>query len=110
MIGVASRHDAHDRPSDPAHARWRGVPRRPAAAGRGAQQRRRPLPQRALLFPHHVNHHLEHHLYPAVPHDHLPKLQRLLVEKGALQSAEWRDTSATLRRVFAPRGSLKIID
>jgi fatty acid desaturase len=58
---------------------------------------------RALLFPHHVNHHLEHHLYPAVPHYHLPHLHRLLQQKGALQGAELRDLSETLRRVFAPR-------
>lgn len=61
------------------------------------------LAGRALLFPHHVNHHLEHHLYPAVPHYHLPRLHRLLAEKGALDGAEVRDLSDTLRRIFAPR-------
>ncbi len=60
------------------------------------------LAGRALLFPHHVNHHLEHHLYPAVPHYHLPRLHRLLAEKGALDGAELRDLSDTLGRVFAP--------
>ena len=58
---------------------------------------------RALLFPHHVNYHLEHHLYPAVPHYHLPRLHRLLAEKGALDCAEVRDLAATFRLVFAPR-------
>ncbi len=58
---------------------------------------------RALLFPHHVNHHLEHHLYPAVPHYHLPRLHRLLADKGALKDAEVRDLSETLRTIFAPR-------
>ena len=58
---------------------------------------------RALLFPHHVNYHLEHHLYPAVPHYHLPRLHRLLAEKGALQGAEVRDLGETLALVFAPR-------
>ena len=58
---------------------------------------------RALLFPHHVNHHLEHHLYPAVPHYHLPRLNRLLAEAGALQGAEVRDLSDTLSRIFAAR-------
>ena len=58
---------------------------------------------RALLFPHHVNYHLEHHLYPAVPHYHLPQLHRLLRDKGALQGAEVRDLSDTLRLIFAPR-------
>ena len=58
---------------------------------------------RACLFPHHVNHHLEHHLYPAVPHYHLPRLHRLLLEKSALQGAEVRDLSDTLHKVFATR-------
>jgi fatty acid desaturase len=58
---------------------------------------------RAILFPHHVNHHLEHHLYPAVPHYHLPRLHRLLLEKGALHGAEVRDLAGTFGLVFAPR-------
>lgn len=58
---------------------------------------------RALLFPHHVNYHLEHHLYPAVPHYHLPRLHRLLRDKGVLQGAEVRDIGDTLNRIFAPR-------
>jgi len=58
---------------------------------------------RALLFPHHVNYHIEHHLYPAVPHYHLPRLHRLLAQKGALDGAEVRDLPATLRLVFARR-------
>ena len=58
---------------------------------------------RALLFPHHVNFHLEHHLYPAVPHYHLPRLHRLLRDKGALDAAEVRDLSDTWTRIFAPR-------
>jgi len=58
---------------------------------------------RALLFPHHVNYHLEHHLYPAVPHYHLPRLHRLLAEKGALDGAEVRDLAEAFALVFAPR-------
>ena len=58
---------------------------------------------RAVLFPHHVNYHLEHHLYPAVPHYHLPRLHRLLVDKGALAGAEVRDLTSTLGLVFAAR-------
>ena len=58
----------------------------------------------ALLFPHHVNFHLEHHLYPAVPHYHLPQLHQLLRDKGVLSgTAEVRDLSDTLGRIFAPR-------
>ncbi len=60
---------------------------------------------RALLFPHHVNYHLEHHLYPAVPHYHLPRLHRLLAEKGALDGAEVRDLGETFGLIFAPRGA-----
>jgi fatty acid desaturase len=58
---------------------------------------------RATLFPHHVNYHLEHHLYPAVPHYHLPRLHRLLREKGALEGAEVRDVAGSWRRIFAAR-------
>jgi fatty acid desaturase len=58
---------------------------------------------RAVLFPHHVNYHLEHHLYPAVPHYHLPRLHRLLQDKGALADAEVRDVPSTWQLVFAPR-------
>jgi fatty acid desaturase len=58
-----------------------------------------------LLFPHHVNYHLEHHLYPAVPHYHLPRLHRLLFDKGALAGAEVRDIMETFGRVYAPRSS-----
>jgi fatty acid desaturase len=54
---------------------------------------------RTFLFPHHVNYHLEHHLYPAVPHYRLPRLHRLLADKGALADAEVRDLSETLRMV-----------
>jgi fatty acid desaturase len=60
---------------------------------------------RALLFPHHVNYHLEHHLYPAVPHYHLPRLHRLLAEKGALDGAEVRDLGETFGLIFAPRAA-----
>lgn len=59
------------------------------------------LAGRALLFPHHVNYHLEHHLYPAVPHYHLPRLHRLLLDKSALQGAEARDLQDTLQIIFA---------
>jgi fatty acid desaturase len=58
---------------------------------------------RFFLFPHHVNYHLEHHLYPAVPHYHLPRLHRALIDKGALDGAEVRDVRASWQLVFAPR-------
>ncbi|MBL8511716.1 MAG: fatty acid desaturase family protein [Betaproteobacteria bacterium] len=58
---------------------------------------------RFFLFPHHVNYHLEHHLYPAVPHYYLPRLHRLLRDKGALDGAEVRDLRDTFGLLFAPR-------
>lgn len=61
---------------------------------------------RGALFPHHVNYHVEHHLYPAVPHYRLPALHRLLRSRGLLDEAEIRPFTDTLRRVFAPRGSI----
>jgi fatty acid desaturase len=39
---------------------------------------------RALVAPHFVNYHLEHHLLMTVPAYHLPKLHRMLEERGAL--------------------------
>lgn len=41
--------------------------------------------ERALLAPNRVNFHLEHHLIMAVPHYHLPRLRRLLLERGVLE-------------------------
>ena len=64
---------------------------------------------RAILFPHHVNYHLEHHLYPAVPHYRLPRLHRLLRDKGVLDGAEVLDVGETLRLVFAPRALRPVV-
>lgn len=58
---------------------------------------------RVTLFPHHVNYHLEHHLYPAVPHYHLPRLHRILRDKGALEAAEVRDVRDTWNLVYSER-------
>ena len=78
-----------------------------ARSNRTAGKRRQRARRARLLFPHHVNYHLEHHLYPAVPHYRLPRLHRLLAEKGALDGAEVRDLGATLaidlRRARAAR-------
>jgi fatty acid desaturase len=62
---------------------------------------------RLVLFPHHVNYHVEHHLFPAVPHYHLPRLHHELAQRGIIARAEIRPLADTLRRVFAPRGSLQ---
>jgi len=43
--------------------------------------------ERLLLAPNRVNYHLEHHLLMSVPHYHLPRMHRLLKERGALAGA-----------------------
>jgi len=43
--------------------------------------------ERLLLAPNRVNYHLEHHLLMTVPLYHLPRLHRLLRERGALDGA-----------------------
>jgi fatty acid desaturase len=43
--------------------------------------------ERLLLAPNRVNFHLEHHLVMAMPHYSLPRLHRLLRERGALDGA-----------------------
>jgi len=43
--------------------------------------------ERLLLAPNHVNYHLEHHLLMRVPHYNLPRLHRLLQERGVLGEA-----------------------
>ncbi len=43
--------------------------------------------ERLLLAPNRVNYHLEHHLLMTVPHYHLPRMRRLLEERGALERA-----------------------
>jgi fatty acid desaturase len=43
--------------------------------------------ERLLLAPNRVNYHLEHHLLMTVPHYNLPRLHRLLRERGILDHA-----------------------
>ena len=43
--------------------------------------------ERLLIAPNQVNYHLEHHLLMTVPHYHLPRLHRLLRERGVLDRA-----------------------
>ena len=43
--------------------------------------------ERLLVAPNYVNFHLEHHLLMTVPHYNLPRLHRLLRERGALDGA-----------------------
>jgi len=43
--------------------------------------------ERLLIAPNQVNYHLEHHLLMTVPHYNLPRLHRLLRERGVLEGA-----------------------
>jgi fatty acid desaturase len=43
--------------------------------------------ERALIAPNGVNYHLEHHLLMTVPHYNLPRLHRLLRDRGVLDDA-----------------------
>lgn len=43
--------------------------------------------ERLLVAPNRLNYHLEHHLLMTVPHYHLPRLHRLLAERGVLDRA-----------------------
>lgn len=43
--------------------------------------------ERLLVAPHRVNYHLEHHLLMTVPHYNLPRMHRLLRERGVLDGA-----------------------
>lgn len=43
--------------------------------------------ERLLIVPNRLNYHLEHHLLMTVPHYNLPRLHRLLRERGVLDQA-----------------------
>ena len=42
---------------------------------------------RLTVAPHHVNYHLEHHLLMTAPHYNLPRMHRMLKERGVLDGA-----------------------
>lgn len=56
--------------------------------------------ERLLVAPNRVNYHLEHHLLMTVPHYQLPRMHRLLAERGVLAHAcvEPGGYAAVLRR------------
>ena len=59
--------------------------------------------ERLLLAPNHVNYHLEHHLLMRVPHYNLPRLHRLLRERGVLEDALISDGYIPLLRKACAR-------
>lgn len=44
--------------------------------------------QTMLFAPHYAHYHLEHHIYPAVPYYNLPKLHKLMKERGHLPETQ----------------------
>jgi len=63
------------------------VPRDPATELGQTRTTRARWWERLLVAPNRVNFHLEHHLLPTVPHYALPRLHRLLRERGVLETA-----------------------
>ncbi len=60
--------------------------------------------ERLLLAPNRVNYHLEHHLLMTVPHYKLPRLHRMLDERGLLDGAlVTRGYRAVLERAASKR-------
>lgn len=58
--------------------------------------------ERLLLAPNRVNYHLEHHLLMTVPHYNLPRMHRMLRERGVLErSCVERGYWSVLRRAAA---------
>ena len=49
---------------------------------------------RALIAPYWVNYHLEHHLLVSVPCYNLPRMHRMLLDKGLGPRMEIRDSYA----------------
>ena len=52
--------------------------------------------ERLLVAPNYVNYHLEHHLVMTVPHYHLPRMHRMLRERGVLGEQRVVDALAAL--------------
>jgi len=68
--------------------------------------------ERLLLAPNRVNFHLEHHLLMTVPHSKLPRLHRMLGERGLLDGAlVTHGYAAVLRRAASkPDGAPSLDD
>lgn len=47
--------------------------------------------ERFFFGPHHMNYHAEHHFFPYVPHYHLPKIRKTLIDLPEYQEQiQWR--------------------
>ena len=60
--------------------------------------------ERILIAPIRVNYHLEHHLVMTVPHYNLPRMHRLLRQRGVLDNACITLGYANVLRLAASRG------
>jgi fatty acid desaturase len=62
--------------------------------------------ERLLVAPNRLNYHLEHHLLATVPHYNLPRLHRLLRDRGVLDGAcVERSYPSVLRRASSARAA-----
>ncbi len=62
--------------------------------------------ERLVVAPNRLNYHLEHHLLMTVPHYNLPRLHRLLRDRGALDGAcVERSYPSVLRRASSARAA-----
>jgi fatty acid desaturase len=58
---------------------------------------------RVTVAPHRVNYHLEHHILMTVPYFKLPKLHRILKERGALEGGYVASGYAEVLRIASSR-------
>lgn len=58
---------------------------------------------RLTVAPHYVNYHLEHHLLMTAPHHNLPKLHRLLRQRGVFADAHYEPSYADVLRTATSR-------
>ncbi len=70
---------------------------------RNARTTRAGLVTRLLLAPFNVNYHVEHHLYMWVPHYHLPRLHRILTDKGLAPRMEIQPSYWTVLKLATAR-------
>jgi fatty acid desaturase len=63
------------------------MPRDPANQLQNTRTTRARWWERFLIAPNQVNYHLEHHLLMTVPPYNLPRMHRLLEERGVLRDA-----------------------
>jgi len=61
--------------------------------------------ERLFIAPNLVNYHLEHHLMMSVPHHNLPRMHRLIAERGALKDCCIADGYLSVLRLATSRAA-----